>query len=143
MGTRILALVDCVAYYSYAGFLVAAGAAGVLVPRWRPLAFEVFGNHIFREQRDPTIAATTLNQYRFMKSFEVGLGLLALMFRREIYTRRRFNWYFLGVHFLGTAGRGLSMLVDGSPQAAYRWFPLLEGAIGSVIWLQSRKTVQE
>lgn len=142
MGTRLLAWLDGVVFYGYALFLAfAGGVAGVLMPRWRPLTFEVFGNHVFRQQLDSEVMATVLNQYRFMKSFEFGFGLFALVFRKEIYTRRRFNRFFLGVHFLGTVGRVLSLLADGRPHVAYRWFPLLEGAIGAVVWLQTRRTV--
>jgi len=130
------------AFYGYALFLVLAGGiAGILVPRWGPLSFEVYARAVFNNglQGEPLISA--LNQYRFMKSMEFGFGLFALLFRQEIYTQRKVNRFFLGIIFLGAANRALSIVVDGQPHPAYIFFVGLETVVGLVIYLHTRKTV--
>jgi hypothetical protein len=131
------------AFYSYAWFLVLIGGVlGLFVPTWGPLKFEVYADVIFKLPLDPEAMASTLNQYRFMKSTEFGFGVFALLFRDEIYTQRKFNRFFLGIVFLGAAMRGLSMWVDGMPRSAYVFFFFLETSIGLIILCYSRKTLQ-
>jgi uncharacterized protein DUF4345 len=131
-----------VAFFSYATFLIVSGGVlGLLVPRWGPLDFEVYARAIFRLDVSSEVMASTLNQYRFMKSAEFGFGLFAVLFRREIFTIPRFNYFFLGILFLGAFERGLSMLVDGRPHGAYIGFAIAETVIGLVILLHSRRTL--
>jgi Domain of unknown function (DUF4345) len=137
-------LANWVAFYAYALFLVLAGGlAGLFVPEWGPLDFEVYARVVFRLDLPAQDMASVLNQYRFMKSTEFGFGLFALLFRREIYTSRKFNRFFLGILFLGAAIRALSLAVDGTPHPAYIFFIGLEATIGLVILAYSRRTLAE
>lgn len=141
---RFLRCLNFVAFYSYAWFLVLIGGIlGLFVPTWGPMEFEVYARVIFKLQIDPEAMASALNQYRFMKSTEFGFGLFALLFREQIYTNRKFNRFFLGVLFLGSAMRALSMLLDGRPQTTYILFLALETLAGVVVLLYSRKTLQK
>ncbi|MDI1478821.1 DUF4345 family protein [Polyangium sp. y55x31] len=131
------------AFYGYAWFLVLIGGGlGLFVPTWGPLKFEVYADVIFRLPLDPQTMASTLNQYRFMKSTEFGFGLFALLFHDEIYTQRKFNRFFLGIVFLGATMRALSMLADGMPRTAYLLLFGLETMVGLIVLHHSRKTLQ-
>jgi hypothetical protein len=132
------------AFYAYAWFLVLIGGIlGLLVPAWGPLKFEVYADVIFRLPLALQDMASTLNQYRFMKSTEFGFGLFALLFRERIYAERKFNRFFLGILFLGVFERGLSMALDGMPRPAYVMFFGLETLIGLIVFAYSRKTLQD
>lgn len=138
----VLNIAGNAAFYGYALFLVISGGIlGILVPRWGPLSFEVYARAVFNNglQGEPLVSA--LNQYRFMKSIEFGFGLYALLFRREIYTQRKVNRFFLGIIFLGAANRALSMVIDGRPHPAYIFFVVLEVVVGFLIYLHTRVTV--
>ena len=140
--TDFLARANSVALWAYALFLILSGGVlGLFVPRWEPLHFEVYARAIFRLDLPSEVMASTLNQYRFMKSIEFGFGVFALLFRREIYTIPRFNYYFLGILFLGAFERVLSMVVDGMPDRAYVGFAILETTIGLIILSHSRRTL--
>jgi hypothetical protein len=139
-----LRLANAVAFYGYALFLVSAGGlAGLFVPEWGPLDFEVYARVVFRLDLPAEDMASVVNQYRFMKSTEFGFGLFALLFRREIYTSRKVNRFFLGIVFLGAAIRALSLAIDGTPHPAYIFFTGLEATIGLVILAYSRRTLAE
>lgn len=140
---HVLKQANAIAFYSYALFLVTAGGlAGLFAPRWGPLEFEVFARAIFPADLTPEVMASALNQYRFMKSMEFGFGVFALVFRKEIYTDRKFNRFFLAIVFLGAAMRVLSILVDGRPHGAYIFFAILEFTIGAIIFAHSRTTLR-
>lgn len=140
---KLMKCLNCIAFNSYAWFLVLIGGIlGLFVPKWGPMAFEVYARDIFKLSLDPVVMASTLNQYRFMKSTEFGFGLFALLFREEIYTNRKFNRFFLGIVFLGVAMRALSMIVDGQPRDAYLIFLGLESLAGLTMFVYSRKTLK-
>ena len=111
------------------------------MPRWGPLHFEVFARAIFRAPLGTEVIASTLNQYRYMKSMEFGFGLFAVLYRTEIYQSRKLNRYFLGIMLLGAVERGLSILIDGSPDPAYVFFTVIEFLVTAIIFAYSRKTL--
>ena len=140
----VLKYLNDAAFYGYAWFLVLIGGGlGLFVPTWGPLRFEVFADVIFKLQIDSEAMASTLNQYRFMKSTEFAFGLFALLFRENIYCDRKFNRFFLGIVFLGVAMRALSMFLDGSPRSAYVFFLGLETLVGLIVLLYSRKALEQ
>lgn len=136
--------IDALAFYGYAWYLIIPGGIlGLLVPRWGPLAFEVFARGIFDSGLPDSVLASALNQYRYMKSMELGFGLFALFFRNSIYSERRFNRFYLFVVFLGAAERALSVLVDGAPRPFYVAAIFLELAVGVVVFISTRRTLRE
>jgi hypothetical protein len=138
----LLGIAGNAAFFGYAIFLIVSGGVlGILVPRWGPLDFEVYARAVFAGGLHGEPLVSTLNQYRFMKSMEFGFGLFALLFRREIYTQRKMNRYFLGILFLGAFDRLLSMVLDGRPHPAYVFFVGLETVVGVIIYLHTRPSV--
>ncbi|WP_158800551.1 DUF4345 family protein [Pedobacter sp. L105] len=136
-------IINNISFYAYCLFLVLIGGVlGLLVPKWGPLSFEVYATTIFKTNIDHESMASALNQYRFMKSVEFGFGLFGLLFRQEIYTQKKFNYFFLGIMLLGTLERILSYFVDGKPRPAYIFFIFLELSIWLIILLYSRVTLK-
>ena len=68
-------------FYAYVLTLVGAGASGVLLARY-DLRWLV-GLHLGSLR--PSIEANLGGQYRFLRSIELGFGLFALTYRREIF----------------------------------------------------------
>jgi hypothetical protein len=133
---------NALAFWAYALFLIfVGGLLGLFVPRWRPLHFEVFARAIFPAPLGTEVIASTLNQYRYMKSMEFGFGLFAVIYRTEIYRSRRMNRFFLGIMLLGALERALSILIDGSPNPAYVGLTVIELLATTIIFSYSRRTV--
>ena len=116
-------MVTTVAFYSYALFLVIIGGlAGLFVPKWGPLKFEVYARAVFKSDLSDEEMASTLNQYRFMKSTEFGFGVFALLFRTEVFTSRRYNRFFLGIYL---PRRSDTSPVDGGRRQTASGLPVL------------------
>ena len=129
-------------FYFYCLFLVIIGGIlGLFVPKWGPMRFEVYATAVFKANMDATSMASALNQYRFMKSLEFAFGLFGLLFVKEIFSVKKFNYYFLGIMFLGTFERVLSYVVDGTPRPAYIMFIGIEFAFWLIMFLYSRKSL--
>ncbi len=79
-------------FWGYVAMLFLAGGAGVLLTRLE--LTRVF--HLDLGTLSSLAESTLLNQYRFLKSMEIGFGLYCVVFREEIFTLRRFNRLFLG-----------------------------------------------
>jgi hypothetical protein len=96
--------------------LVAVGAAGILTARWELAT--VFG--IDPSAWSADIQATMLNQYRFLKSLELGAGIFCFVYRPAIMAGGRASAVFLAIVGLGVCAR-----TPGSSTAAPRpcsWF---------------------
>jgi hypothetical protein len=136
--------VDALAFHGYAWFLILAGGVlGLLVPRWGPLAFEVFARGIFDAPLPERTLASALNQYRYMKSMEFGFGLFCVLFRPLIYTDVRFNRFYLGILLLGTFERALSLVLDGMPRPFYVRAIFIELAVFLIVLVSTRRTLRE
>jgi hypothetical protein len=115
--TRAIALVATVLQLGYAAMLVVVGAAGIVSARWEFAA--VYG--IDPSTWSSDTQATMLNQYRFLKSVELGAGVLCLAYRR-----------------LGVAARSFAWLVDGRPATAFIVFLVLEALVFVAVVLHLR-----
>ena len=130
-------------FYFYCGFLVLIGGIlGLFVPKWGPMSFEVYATTIFKADIDPASMASALNQYRFMKSLEFAFGLFGLLFVKEIFTVRKFNYFFLGIMLLGSFERLLSFFVDGTPRPAYIMFMGVEFLFWLIMVIYSRTSLK-
>ncbi|WP_147448567.1 DUF4345 family protein [Corallococcus terminator] len=135
--------IDALAFQGYAWFLILVGGVlGLLVPRWGPLAFEVYARGVFDAGMPDQTLASALNQYRYMKSMEFGFGVFCVCFRDLIYTDRRFNRFYLGILFLGTAERALSVLLDGMPRPFYVAAIFIELSVGLIVFISTRRTLR-
>jgi hypothetical protein len=125
-------------FYGYVFALIAAGTFGVL---FAPIdARYLLGLDV--THLPPLTAATTMSQYRFLRAIEIGLGVLAVVLRKEIYRERLFNRLFLAIMAGGIAARLIGLLFDGRPAWAQLFFLVYE-LIGIVlIFLYTRTTVR-
>ncbi|WP_412061642.1 DUF4345 family protein [Rubrivirga sp. IMCC45206] len=86
------------------------GAVGLVAAPWElGVAFGAAG-----------LGASVLNQYRFLRGVEAGVGLLFLVLRRDVLADRRLGLLFVAVAGLGALGRALGAVLDGPP-AAWMW----------------------
>ena len=125
-------------FYSYVLTLVLAGGWGA------------FGNAALDQrllfdldvrELPLTTAASVLSQYRFLRLIELGFGLFALLFIREIYQHPKFNALFLSIMSAGVLARALSWQVDGRPKPVFGFFLLYELAGVVVLFLYTRRTL--
>jgi hypothetical protein len=92
-------------------------------------------------QLPPATSASLLSQYRFLRLIEVGFGLFALVFVREIYQQPKFNMLFLSVMAAGVLARALSWQVDGPPKPVFGFFLVYELVGVVVLFLYTRRTL--
>jgi hypothetical protein len=76
-----------------------------------------------------------LNQYRFLKSVELGAGLFCLAYRSKILAGTRASAVFLAIVGLGVAARGWSWIVDGRPAPLFIAFLVLEACVFAAVAL--------
>lgn len=123
--TRVIATAASILQFGYSAMLVAVGATGIVSARWEFMAiFSI----------DPSAwpldtQATMLNQYRFLKSIELGAGVFCFAYRRAILNGKRTAAVFLAIVFLGVSARSLAWIVDGRPAAAFIVFLVLEALV--------------
>jgi hypothetical protein len=135
-GHRFLKIAGVVSFYSYLAALFVLGLAGVLMPE-RELDM-LYDLSLEAPQPAAAAAASLPHQYRFLKSFVVGFGVFALLFRREILRPSVYNKLFLSVLFGAAAVRVLSILWDGRPHPFLINFTISELVFGAFILAASR-----
>jgi len=124
-------------FFVYVVTLIAAGA-------WGAVGARVDMSLLLRLHLSdlPDRAATNLlSQYRFLRAIELGFGLFALMFWRQIYRVATYNRLFLSIMACGVGARLLSLIVDGVPSP---WMIVFAGQelVGVVlIFVYTRSTV--
>jgi len=85
--------------------------------------------------------ANLLSQYRFLRAMELGFGLFALRYWREIFRLRSYNRIFLAVMACGVGARLLSLGADGWPSVWMYAFLAWELAGVVLIFLYTRPRV--
>lgn len=121
-GPRLLKLVGLGSFWAYVASLFALGLWGLASPASElgclyGLDFESWGTGE---------AATLFHQYRILKAFVLGFAVFGVVFRREIFRERRFNYLFLFLMIVETAARPLSLLLDGRPHPRLLGFLFVE-----------------
>jgi len=125
-------------FYSYVGALVIFGAVGIFTAQFdQKLLF-----HLNTDDLAAQTSASLLSQYRFSRAIELGFGLFAGIFRREIYQQRTFNRLFLATMALGVVGRTISLFIDGRPAIGFYVFIVWELLGVLVIFRYSRTTLK-
>lgn len=124
-------------YFTYAGLLAVAGAWGTILARADVSLF--LGVDL--DRLDPTAAATLLSQDRFLRAIELGFGVFALRYWREVYRNIVVNRVFLTMMALGVAGRLLGFVVDGRSRAIMYGFAGYELVGLAVIFVVTRQTL--
>jgi hypothetical protein len=129
--------VTLVFFFGYVVILVVAGAWGVVGARvdMHLLLRVHLGDLPHRAQ------ANLLSQYRFLRAIELGFGLFALRYWREIFRQRSYNQIFLIAMACGVGARLLSLALDGLPSV---WMDVFLGyeLVGlALIFLYTRSRV--
>ena len=115
-------------FYGYALLLIIAGAWGVVGARIDQRI--LLGLDLNR--LDPLTSASVVTQYRFLRAIELGFGLFAILFKKEIYTEPSFTHLFLYTMAAGVVARLISLVLDGRPRKIFYFFIASE-AIGVVL----------
>jgi len=120
-------------FWGYTAMLLGVGASGVFVAHWELVT--VFSMPLIE---GTTVAATILNQYRFLKAMEFAFGLFCAIWHRDIFRNTREHRVFLGGVFAGVAARLLGLAHDGMPRIAFVIFAALELITGLLVWFSAR-----
>ncbi len=129
--------VALVFFFGYVLTLIVAGAWGIAGARLdMPWLLRVhLGDLPHRAQ------ANLLSQYRFLRAIELGFGLFAFRYWREIFRLRSYNHVFLAAMACGVAARLLSLGADGTPSVWMYAFLGWESAGVVAIFLYTRPRV--
>ncbi len=127
-------------FYTYIGLVLLAGFWGAFVyPRLDHLwLFDLDPNTLPEQTR-----INMLSQYRFLRALELGYGLFAILFTKEIFTEKKFNALFLLIMFSGVLARVVSIFVEGSPSELFYFFLIYEMIGVAVIFLYSRTKIYQ
>ena len=130
-------LLTLICFYGYVAVLLGAGGSGIFIAEWELAT--IF--HLDLSALDEQSRSTMLNQYRFLKSVELGFGVLCILFRKEIFTAPQILRVFLIILFLGVGARTLSVIIDGMPHWAYIGFIVGEFITGVLVFIYTRQTL--
>lgn len=120
--SRLITPVASVLQWGYSAMLLVVGAAGIATARWElATVFEIDPGSWSHD-----VQATMLNQYRFLKSVELGAGVFCLAYRADIMAGGRSSRIFLAIVALGVLARVFAWLVDGRPSVLFLIFLALE-----------------
>ncbi|MDZ7690200.1 MAG: DUF4345 family protein [Balneolaceae bacterium] len=125
-------------FYTYVGLVVLAGFWGAFLGA--DMDQELLLN-LNTDALAETTRANVLTQYRFLRAMELGFGLFAIVFRKEIFSIKKFNALYLVIMLGGVLARVVSLIDDGYPHWIFYFFLVYEGIGVLVIYLYSRKIV--
>lgn len=118
----MMAALAAIFQIGYSLMLVIVGMIGLVAARWELRT--VFDIDITMLE-DP-VAATFLNQYRFLKSTEIAFGLFCLLCRPSILAGSPLAPLFLAGCALGVIARLTAWRLDGQPGIWFIAFAVLE-----------------
>ena len=116
--TRLLTLI-------YALALTLVGGSGVFIAEWEL-------QHVFALDTAalaPPVAATLLNQYRFLKAIEFAAGVACLIGFERIFAEPPITRLFLLLVGAGAGARVLAIVADGWPKPVFLGFLVVELAV--------------
>ncbi|HSJ66663.1 MAG TPA: DUF4345 family protein [Anditalea sp.] len=116
-------------FYTYIGLVTLAGIWGAFI--YPSLDFEVMFDLNLSQLTDFE-KINLLSQYRFLRALELGFGLFALLYVKEIFSDFKFNRLFLTIMGVGILARIFSWLFDGKPSYLTMFFLFYE-AIGWIV----------
>lgn len=127
-------------FYTYIGLVLLAGFWGAFLGAGydQQLLFDLDIGAL-----EETTQANVLTQYRFLRAMELGYGLFAVVFRKEIFTLKKFNILFLGIMMAGVLARVVSLIFDGSPNWIFYFFMIYEAIGAAIIYMYSRKEINK
>jgi uncharacterized protein DUF4345 len=110
-------------FYTYIGLVIFAGFGGAFIST--ALDFKFLFNVDIHTLPD-AYRVNLLSQYRFLRGIEFGYGVFAIVFRKEIFTIKKYNSVYLVIMGSGILGRVFSILFDGSPNGKLYFFLIYE-----------------
>jgi hypothetical protein len=116
-------LISYFLFYTYIGLVLLAGFWGAFL--YPKMDFKMLFEMDTAELSDYA-RINLLSQYRFLRALELGFGLFAIIFRKEIFSEPKFNTLFLVIMFLGVMARVMSIIFDGSPSIYFYFFLIWE-----------------
>lgn len=126
-------------FYCYIGLVLHAGFWGAFIGA-------DFDQKLLFNLDTQTLPESTridlLSQYRFLRALEFGFGLFAILFRKEIFSEKKFNTLFLAIMGSGVLARAVSIVVDGLPSAPTWFFWIFELIGVIIIYLYSSKKIR-
>ena len=127
-------------FYTYIGLVVVAGFWGAFI--YPELDFKILFNFQIKDLYDFE-RINILSQYRFLRGLELGFGIFALTFIKEIFSEKKFNRVFLITMGLGIMARIASWLVDGNPGFLTKFFLFYEAIGWVLIFVYSKSSLSK
>lgn len=124
-------------FYTYVGLVLLAGFWGAFL--YPSLDFAYLFKIEINELPDFS-KVNMLSQYRFLRALELGYGLFAIFFFKEIFSLRKYNNLFLAIMGMGVLSRAVSWIADGMPSPLFIFFLIYEALGWLIIFAYSRKT---
>lgn len=125
-------------YYSYIGLVIVAGF-------WGAFIYPEFDYRLLFNLETITLTdfqrINLLSQYRFLRAIEMGFGIFAILFVKNIFTEKKFNRLFIFIMGAGVLSRIMSLVMDGIPSWMMLFFLAFELVGVVVIIFYSRKLV--
>ena len=110
-------------FWTYIGLVLLAGAWGAfLFPK---LDFQLLLGLDLQEIPESS-RNSILSQYRFLRALELGFGLFAVVYRKEIFKKTSMNVLFLIIMGSGILARTISWVADGLPGKIHLFFMFYE-----------------
>lgn len=126
-------------FYCYIGLVLLAGFWGAFIfPEYDfRLLFKLDISSLPDFQR-----TNLMSQYRFLRAIELGFGIFAILFIKNIFTEKKFNRLFLLIMGAGILARLSSILFDGWPGFLMLFFLAFELVGLIVIAVYSQKLIR-
>lgn len=125
-------------FYAYVVTLIVAGAFGAL---FAPQDLQILVG-LDPATLPPQVALDLMSQTRFLRAIELGFGVFAIVWRRQIFSDPVFNRFFLAAMSGGIVARAIGAVVNGPPRWHMWVFALVELAGVIVIYAYTRKTMR-
>jgi hypothetical protein len=126
-------------FYTYIGLVILAGFWGAFIsPKFDfNLLFSLDIKSLSEFE-----SVNLISQYRFLRAIELGFGLFSILFRKEIFSIRKFNNLFLFIMFSGVLARVFSLFSEGIPSRLFLFFFIYEFIGLIIIYIYSRSTIK-
>lgn len=110
-------------FYTYIGLVIIAGFWGAFINPYFDFKalFDLETSTLNEYQR-----INILSQYRFLRAIELGFGIFAVLFVKNIFSDHKFNLLFLLIMASGILARLVSWSVDGMPSFLMLFFMIYE-----------------
>ncbi len=125
-------------YYGYVVTLIIAGVWGAFI---NPYFDHRLLFHLNVHDLNNFSRINMLSQYRFLRAIELGFGVFAVIFVKDIFSDKKFNSLYLFIMASGICARITSIIVEGSPGSLMYCFFLFELTGIIIIFFYSRQQI--